>query len=272
MNILRVYDDMMDEVQSVYRSRLRIQILLSLYEGNRTLAQLREVTGSTSQAIIPKIRILESAGYITMVDYDYCLTPVGRIVASRIRDHVVTIGILRRHQEFFAGHSLDGIPAPLLMDLGSLYESEVISDTNAEIFTVFFNFVRMVNEASHICILSPISSPAHTEAVAKRISEGVPVEMVIDELLAQQLFRPGYIEKVGPAIKEAKNLSILVTHQRIPVGLTVTDRCISLGLFRSDGITFDTTTDLFSRDPDAVAWGRRLFDLFRQDTEPLRIR
>jgi predicted transcriptional regulator len=270
MNILEIYDAMMEEVQSVYRSRLQIQILLSLNEGNRTLSYLREVTGSTSQALIPKIRILESAGYVTMVNYDYCLTPVGRIVAARIRDYIVTVGIVRKHQAFFASHSLDGIPSPLLMEIGDLYDSEVISDTNAEIFNVFFNFVRMVNEGERIAILSPISSPAHTEAIAKRIGEGTPVEMVIDAVLARQLAKPGYIEKVAPVLETAKNLSVLVTNERIPVGLTVTVKCISLGLFREDGVTFDTTTDLFSRDPAAVLWGRRVFDYYKQDAVPLQ--
>lgn len=269
MNILKIYDSMMDDIQSVYRSRLQIQILLSLIEKSQTLAELRDVTGSTSQAIIPKIRILESAGYITMVEYDYNLTPIGRIVAGKIRDHVVTIGIIKRHHMFFSTHHLEGIPAPFLSDIGDLYDSAIISDTNAEIFNVFFSFIRMVNEGTRICILSPISSPAHTEAIAKRVSEGIPVELIVGKDLAHQLFQPGYIEKVGPVLETHDNLTIHVTDEKILVGLTVTDKCLSLGLYKTDAVTYDTTTDLFSQDRAAVGWGQRLFDYYKQGAKPL---
>lgn len=270
MKILDIYDSMMEEIQSVYRSRLLIQILLSLFEGDKTLAQLREITGSTSQAIIPKIRILESADYITMIDYEYRLSPLGRILAGKIYDHVRTTGSIKRHQYFFSDHYLEGIPAPFLSDIGDLYDSRIISDTNVEIFNVFFNFIRMVTEGSRICILTPISSPAHTEAIAKRVLEGVPVDLVVGKELAVQLFQKGYIETIRPVLDTGYNLKIRVTEQKIPVGLTVTDKGLSLGLYRNDGITFDTTTDLFSEDPAAVSWGQQLFNFYLEDAEPLQ--
>jgi predicted transcriptional regulator len=269
MKVLDIYDSLMEEIQSVYRSRLLIQMLLSLYEGDKTLAQLREVTGSTSQAIIPKIRILESADYITMIEYEYRLSPLGRILAGKIYDHVRTTGSIKRHQQFFSTHHLEGIPAPFLSDIGDLYDSRIISDTNVEIFNVFFNFIKMVDEGFRICILSPISSPAHTEAVARRVAEGIPVELVVGKDLAHQLFQPGYIETIQPVLEQGKNLRILVTEKRIPVGLTVTDKGLSLGLYKNDGITYDTTTDLFSHDPAAVAWGQRLFDYYQKDARKL---
>jgi len=271
MKILDVYDTMMEEIQSIYRSRLQIQILLSLYEGDKTLAQLREITGSTSQAIIPKIRIMESSQYITMVDYEYQLSPLGRIIAAKINDHVITIGAITRHRDFLANHFLEGIPKPLLLDIGDLYDSRIISDTNVEIFNVFFNFVRMVTEGDRICILSPISSPAHTEAIAKRVAEGIPVELVVGEDLAHQLVQPGYIETIRPVLEKGNNLRIMVTDQKILVGLTVTDKGLSLGLYRNDGVTYDTTTDLFSQDPSAVAWGQRLFDYYKQGAVQLEL-
>jgi predicted transcriptional regulator len=88
MRVLDVYDTMMEEIQSIFRSRLQLQILLSLLEGNKTLADLREITGSTSQAIIPKIRILEASRYIGAVDYEYYLTTSGRVITTKIQDYM----------------------------------------------------------------------------------------------------------------------------------------------------------------------------------------
>ena len=60
-----VYEKIREEVQLIYRSRLQTEILLYLIESNKTLSKLREITGSTSQAVIPKnpeIRIYASSG------------------------------------------------------------------------------------------------------------------------------------------------------------------------------------------------------------------
>ncbi len=70
----------MGDIQALFRSRLQIQILLALVDGNKTLAQLREITGSSSQALIPRIRKLESGNFIAISDYEYHLTPVGRLL------------------------------------------------------------------------------------------------------------------------------------------------------------------------------------------------
>jgi predicted transcriptional regulator len=50
------YARIMGDIQALFRSRLQIQILLALADGTKTLAHLRDVTGSSSQALIPKIR------------------------------------------------------------------------------------------------------------------------------------------------------------------------------------------------------------------------
>lgn len=58
MSMLEIYKEARTDIQAIYRSRLMTEIILSLNEGIKNLSQLREITGSTSQALIPKIRKL----------------------------------------------------------------------------------------------------------------------------------------------------------------------------------------------------------------------
>ncbi|MGD9777802.1 MAG: ArsR family transcriptional regulator, partial [Methanosarcina sp.] len=81
MNNFEIYKKMGDDVQTIYRSRLLTEILLSLNEGSRKLSQLREITGSTSQALIPKLRKLEVDHLIETKGREYFLTSAGKIVA-----------------------------------------------------------------------------------------------------------------------------------------------------------------------------------------------
>ena len=62
-----------DDVQARYRSRLLTETLISLNEGSKRLSQLREITGSTPQAIIPKLRKLEADHLIETKGREYFL-------------------------------------------------------------------------------------------------------------------------------------------------------------------------------------------------------
>jgi predicted transcriptional regulator len=96
------YTRVMGDIQALFRSRLQIQILLALQEGNQTLAHLREKTGSSSQALIPKIRGLESQMLVEQRNYEYHLTPLGHVLSDKITDFVTTLGH-PKHKGFWGG-------------------------------------------------------------------------------------------------------------------------------------------------------------------------
>jgi len=267
MDIFEVYGKAIDDIQTIHRSRLLTQVLLSLRGNKKTLTQIREVTGSTSQAIIPRIRILESQQLIESTDHEYYLTPLGKIVTSKIADYIMTMGGIRQHRYFWANHYLEGIPTQLLNDIGCLYNSRIIADTNVEIFNVYKNYLKILNEAEHIYGVAPIMSTGHADAIAERVGKGIPVELIVSSDVSEQLKQEPYEDKIE-ALKEYTNFRLLVTDENLRFGLTVTDKCLSLGLYKRDGVTYDTTTDLFSYDQMAVKWGERLFGYYKDMTRP----
>lgn len=270
MALIDTYSKVMGEIQSLFRSRLQVQILLSLYGKNRTLSQLREITGSTSQALIPKIRKLESKKYIEISDYHYFLTPTGRILAGKMSDLIMFQAVVSKHRMFWSEHYIEGIPGPYLSQIGMLHEADIVSDTRADVFHVFLNYLKAVKEAQKIHILSPVSSPAHIDAVAKRVEEGIPIEIVVGEDLAGKLIHPPYIEMVREISKKGKN-RLLVFEAPLRLSLTVTDAYLSLGLYKVDMKTFDNTTDLVGTDGHALAWGEAVFEYFRESARELEI-
>jgi predicted transcriptional regulator len=263
------YSRSMGDIQALFRSRLQIQILLSMADGNKTLAQLREITGSSSQALIPRIRKLESSNFMAISDYEYHLTPIGRLLTKKMQDIILFKSVTTKHRNFWDQHFSEDIPEEFLATLGDLYISEIIADTNVEIFNVYFNFLKIIQEAKQLYILTPISSPAHMHAVMKRISEGVYVETLLGKDLLGQLSAYPDFDKIHELATHTKS-KIFILDKPPRLGLTVTDKHISLGLYKNDGI-YDTTTDLFSIDEKAVNWGRRLYQYYRADAIELAL-
>lgn len=258
MDILEIYRKTGNDVQALYRSRLITEILLSLKEGSKTLSQLREITGSTSQAIIPKIRKLESDQLMDSKEDGYCLTRLGQIIAFRIADSFMIMGTINKHKCFWSDHCLEVIPPSLLKDIGCLYNSEIISDTNIEIFNVYSTNLKIIKEAEHVFGVSSVVTTEYADSISKKVCEGIPVELIVSSDVAEQLKQEPYVEKIN-ALKDYENFKLMVMADNIFGGLIVTDKCLSLSLYKKDGVTYDITSGIFSFDPMAVGWGEELF-------------
>jgi len=262
MNPLDSYEQHQKSIHSIFSSRLKIQILLTLLNEHPPLSRLREVTGSTSQALIPKIRSLESQMLIESRNYEYFLTPLGKAVATEVANFVTLMSGITRHKEFWAIHDLSGIPGEFLQRIGELQDSDVKLDTQVDIMHVYSHFLKIVREAAYIHGISSIMSPGLAETVAERVVAGVPVELVVNRQVTSLLGREPYVGQIKQ-LSGFNNFKVWVTSEDLKVGITVTDKYLSVGLFKNDSDLYDSSTDLFSQGPEAIGWGEDLFRYYR---------
>lgn len=262
MNPLDSYELYQKSIHSIFSSRLKIQILLSLLVEHPPLSRLRDITGSTSQALIPKIRNLESQMLIESRNSEYFLTPLGKAVAVEVANFVNIMSGISSHKEFWAIHDLSGIPEEFLQRIGELQDSEVKLDTQVDIMHVYSHFLKIVREAAYIHGISSIMSPGLAETVAERVVAGIPVELVVSRQVISLLGKEPYIGQIKQLL-QFQNFKIWVTSEDLKVGITVTDKYLSVGLFKNDSNQYDSSTDLFSQGREAIGWGEDLFRYYR---------
>lgn len=270
MDTLEVYEKHHKLIHLIYSSRLKIQIMLTLIGGNAPLSRLREVTGSTSQAVIPKIRTLESLSLIEPVDYEYRLTPIGRIVAESIERYISLIGGIATQRAFLTTHDLSDVPRELLERVGDLIQAEIKVDETTDIFFVYRHYLDILKDARYIHGISSAVSPLLATFLAEKVAQGVPVELVVSQDVVFLLKQEPYVSNLRE-LTGSGNFILWVIDRPMKIGLTVSDRYLSLGLNKLGTNQYDTSTDLFSNDPTAVAWGERLFMYFRDRSQKLEL-
>jgi predicted transcriptional regulator len=270
MTPLEAYNRTYKLVQSIYTSRLKIQILLSLSDGTKSLADLREVTGSTSQALIPKIRGLERLSLIESGERGYVLTPLGKVVTTKIEDFIVTVTEIHQHQAFWISHDVSGIPAPFMDQIGQLLTSEVKFDTTTDILHVYTNFLKILREAAYVRGISSMMSPQLAEAISQRVADGIPIDLIVSQSIISQLTQEPYLSQIR-TLTSFSNFHVWVTGDPLGIAVTVTDKYVSLGLNTKDGKFYDGSTDLNSNDSRAIDWGSRLFEYYRARSTLLTI-
>ena len=271
MDPLDVYNTTYKQIQSIFSSRLKIQILLSVAEGSKQLSELREITGSTSQAIIPKIRTLERLSLIEPVDHGYAITPVGRVLATKIGDYVMTMGELMQHREFWATHDIEGIPQSFIYQIGDLINSEVKFDTTDNMFHVYTHFVSILQQAEYIHGISSVMNPQIADVLSERIVAGVPVELVVSHSVREGLIQEPFKDKIL-ALQRYAHFKVWMVDEPLSLGITVTDKHLSLGLNKKSTAVYDSSADLYSSDPRARDWAERLFRYYRDRAALLEIK
>jgi predicted transcriptional regulator len=268
MDFIKIYERHQKLIRSIYNSRLKIQVLLTLHQKNTSLGKLREATGSTSQALIPKLRSLEKQGLIEAEKYDYCLTPLGRAVAINVEGFIQLIGGISQHHTFFTDHDLSDLPVTFLTRIGDLYKSEPKQDTTTDMFYVYSHYLEILKDAQYIHGISSVASPGLARFIAEKVITGIPVELVVNNEVIELLTKEPYASNMQSLIVFS-NFSVWVTGENMRVGLTVTDKYLSLGLFKKDTNLYDSSSDLFSSDPQAVEWGENLFRYYKERSTKL---
>jgi predicted transcriptional regulator len=260
--IIEAYNNNQEEIQGIFRSRLIVQIILALGDRDKSLAELREITGSSSQAIIPKIRMLESMNYIKSTKEGYSLTVIGTVLEKEIEKLVTIIGISDSKREFWCNHDTRPIPPEFLERIGDLYESEIMRDVDDNILSVYSLFLKILSEAKSVFAISSIMSPAHAEAIKNTVLKGTSIDLIVTPDIIKTMMDEPYIS-VMKSISEFNNFRIYVYPEHIRIGMTVTDKLLSFGLYSLETGCYDSSSDLTSDDPRAIYWSKSLFEYYK---------
>lgn len=255
-------------VQTFYRSWIVAGSLFALSGGGKTRAELRAVADCTPNALIPRIRWLEAMKLVREEGYTYALTPAGKAVAAEMQRFTAAFAAVLRHRDFWNAHCIDQLPAFALDAFGDLAGAEIIHDTPTSYFENYEHYISVLTEAAYIHGLSTMANPSIADAIGARAVAGVPVELIVSPELARELYREPYREKIT-LLRSSGHLQFRVTDLPLPMGLTITDTCISAKFFVRDGVTYDMQNGLFCTSPEARAWGEQLFNYYREHSIPM---
>jgi len=143
--------------------------------------------------------------------------------------------------------------------------AEIVYDTGTDIMHVYHSYLQLISEAEEILGVSAVMSPGLAQGLGERVISGIPVELLVNSSTLSLLEKEPYSTQMN-ALASYDNFRVWLTDRPIGFGLTVTDSCISLGFYKRDAPIYDSSTDLFSRDASALAWGRELFDYLRSES------
>ena len=245
-------------------SDLRKKIIIRLYNGKKPLGHLRDDLKINSTTAIHALKELEKYN-ITFQDSDknYSLTNIGRVIAVKLLDFSDVAEVLEKHKGFWLEHDLSGIPEHLIEKIGWLKDSELIKDTDTEIFKAHTNYINLLTNAKQIRGVSSIYIPDFELIYKELATEMIDVHLILSKDVIAKIDKT-ILNQIN--IGSNSNFNLSVMNINLKAAISVTDYFLSLGLFRLDG-TYDYSNDLISYSKEAITWGNEFFDHYARLSE-----
>ena len=89
---------------------------------------------------------------------------------------MATFGVISKFKNFWVNHNIEWIPDPYLKDIGSLFNSNIISDTSEDSLKVLSIYLKYLKEARHVQAISSMTNIELMGAVIERLASGISVE------------------------------------------------------------------------------------------------
>jgi len=252
--------------QAIIRSTILTTILLALNEEMKSRYLLRDITGSSSVALSPRIAWLKEKGLIEERDHEYCLTKRGRVVSIHLEEYILTSAVIYRNASFWMRHSLDWMPDFAKDTFYELIHAEVHYNSPDEIVTKGEIHSEHLLEPKYLHGVSDYSLLSLPIISFPRICKHHNCEFVISKEVSEE---KSELKEVINSIDEKFTSFINIHISDFPqtFSIIVTEKYFEMKLMTDNCRFFDTIEYLVSTSPEACLWGERLFQYYKSISE-----
>lgn len=250
----------------IFASEKRKQALLLLKDGAREMEDLLKSLGTSRQALLPQMKILEKHSLVNRSKDSYELTVIGKLIVDEMVSLLDTIKVLDSDMDYWGTHKLDFIPQHLLNRINELADCEIINPPLTELYSMHkaINIKNNISESAYI--VTSFLYPNHKQIFTEMLGQKMNVYFVVSNELLDKI-KTEYFEDFKEFIK-SKYFNFFVYRQNIDfIFFTVDDHHILISLLRKDG-GFDNKYILCSS-KSATEWGKELFEHCLKESLPI---
>ncbi len=240
---------------SLLKSDLKLNIILNLLDGGKKVAVLEQSSQTRITTISHVLKELLEMQLVTKTGSEYKLTTLGIIEAQICKKHMQLCNVLEKYKDFWLTHDISFIPPDLMVSLGALEKSVLITSTEVDLYRVHENFIQFLRSAKTIYGISPIFHQDFVTTIKEVLDNGGKIQLVVTSRV---------LEKIEQTDKDMLNKYVsegslqIFLNENLGIALTLTEKELSFGLFSLSG-KYDNNNDLICNENAGYEWGMQLF-------------
>ena len=199
---------------------------------------------------------------------EYFISQTGKVVGLKLIDMIKMLFTFKENKDLMFDSE---IPIDMLMEFKDLEFSDFIITESPE-FNFANHFYNYIIESDNIRGVAPISNANIIETYKMIVEHGKELEVVLKPPVFKEtmdILGSNFLEKMVDLISEDK-IKIWSIEQELNISFFLTDAFIFLGFLKTSGNEINLK-DMISYNPNAIEWGNRLFDYYRNNSKRLNL-
>ena len=251
----------------IFLSDKRMKLLLILMEGPKNLETLKKRLKASPTAVQPQIKKLKEQHLVTSDKSLYKLTDIGKIVVEKMQPLVETLDVLEENVDYWADRKMELIPSDLLFRIRELRNCTPIEPEVDRMFEIIPGIIRNITNSKKLKVLISYFHPNFPSYFLELAKKRVNISIVLPSIILKR-WNEDYREVMTEFLKmENTELFICKSCEEVPTVL-VTDTFMAIALFPKTTV-FDRKY-LTSTDSGARAWGKELFEYYKNSSKQIK--
>jgi predicted transcriptional regulator len=247
-------------------SEKRKDLLLLLEEQPRSIDEILDMLQISRVSILPHIKKLKEEGLILQQGDIYSLSIIGSILVKKAGPFLDAASTFEDNNYYWGHRKLDSIPFHLLKRIGDLKGNQLLEPGLTHGFDLFPELIDHFTRSSKVMLLFSFFHPLFPSFSMELAKKNVQVQLIFSRDSFDRF--SGDFRDIGEHILAKKNASVFVYSGlplEIPALIAISDSALLLGLFNKKG-RFEGQY-LLGFEPRALAWGRELFEHYKDKSE-----
>lgn len=152
-------------IKYILTSSMRTKLIISIYEKEKNLEELRNELKKPSATILHGLKELENLNFIKKRNKYYYLTSNGYLLAVNMLKLIENWYSINKNEIFWNRHDLSCIPEDLLKKLYLLKNSYCINSTNDDLSKALTSYLNLLGKSKNLKMILPIFSEIHIENI-----------------------------------------------------------------------------------------------------------
>ncbi|WP_292465014.1 winged helix-turn-helix domain-containing protein [Methanolobus sp.] len=248
----------------LFMSEKRKNALLLLNDGPQEMEYLLKSLGTTRQALLPQIRVLEEHHLVTSDKDIYQLTTLGKLITKDMISLLDVVDFLDVNIEYWGTHKLDFMPQHLFERMDELKACTVIEIPLHEIFEENKQFTEGAKKSKAVYTVTSYSFPNFERILSELIANNVSISIIITEELFRKLFNEHFDNT--QALIKSPNINLYMYSGSFDfLSFSINDYNMLLQLLTKDGNP--DNKDVICSSKSALQWGKELFEYYLKDSK-----
>jgi len=248
-------------IRGICTSRLRMNILLSLENEPLSLSDLKHEVKADAPNTVSKAKELEELGLVLRNHGEYCLTPFGRIIRSKLIEFQDLLTTFNTNNLWWSTHNLEGIPLEFRNRLSVFSDAILVEDTKTEpekAYTHKLNLMLKAKKRAEGIVM--MYSNKCLDTVVNCLERELIIRLVIPPDIVKLMYNPDIIKK---SKKMFSFSNLYMREANFEFSSLLIDDVLMLGLFdKVKKDHFDWSAMLFTKKPEAIEWGEQIFNYY----------